>query len=87
MADQYEALANLQEGLFPQFQAARQAAEELATVTKETSLANLDRVVRGAEIAEEKLHPIRQVLGNAAGAFRTGLEDSINTVLTCLISL
>ena len=84
LADQYEALANLQEGLFPQFQAARQAAEELATVTKETSLANLDRVVRGAEIAEEKLHPIRQVLGDAAGAFRTGLEDSINAVFTSL---
>ncbi len=84
LAGLYDSLVLEQQALGAEQQNTRALTEAMAAATRDLAGANLDRFKRDAEATRKALEPLNQVLSDASGAFRTGLEDSINAMFTSL---
>jgi hypothetical protein len=84
LAQLYDSLVLEQQALGAEQQNTRALTEAMAAATRDLAGADLDRFRRDAEATRKALEPLNQVLSEASGAFRTGLEDSLNAMFTSL---
>ena len=84
LAALYDSLVVERQSLGDEQQNTRAVVEALAAASRDMAQVNLKQFRQDAELTRQALTPLNQVMNDAAGAFRTGLEDSVNALFTSM---